>query len=390
MSHLALILYNPTAGQASETLVQLTLAAEIWRGAGWQVTLQPTRFAGDGTLQAKAAAAAGYDLVVAAGGDGTVNEVVNGLVGTQTALATLPCGTVNIWAREMGLAMDIPQAARAYLQAELRQLDLGVCRQRPAKAPKAIEPPLEPPIPGPAIAAEPPSPGPALPEPAAQAESPDRYFLLMASAGFDAAVTAEVKSEEKQRLGAIAYIKQAFQTACRYRGIKTKLYIDGKRIRGRVLMVVIGNSQLYGGVIKFTAHALVDDGLLDVCVIQGRTLLSAPQRLLSVFTRFYNQGDNPLRYYRARTIEIRGKKKKKRLPVQVDGDYLGKTPMRFEVVPQGLWALVPAGSDASLWSRSSPAIAPLDRQADRQADRHIAQRENQQADQRAPEAETLC
>lgn len=177
----------------------------------------------------------------------------------------------------------------------------------------------------------------------------------MASAGFDAAVTAQVKSAEKQRLGAIAYVKQAFQTACRYRGMKTKLYVDGKRVRGRVLMVVIGNSQLYGGVIKFTAHALVDDGLLDVCVIKGRNLWIAPQRLLSVFTRFYNR-DNQVRYYRARQVEIRGKKKKKRLPVQVDGDYLGKTPMQFEVLPAALWALVPQGCDESLWSKTAAGL----------------------------------
>lgn len=327
MGEHALILYNPAAGQASAVLPQLEAAAELWRGAGWRVALRPTQCAGDATVQAKQAAREGYSLVVAAGGDGTVNEVVNGLVGTETALATLPCGTVNIWAREMGLSMDILQAAEAYLQADRRQVDLGVCRERSPKAVKRK------------FAEKLAEPAPAL----------ERYFLLMASAGFDAAVTSEVKSEEKKRFGAIAYVKQAFQTACRYRGVKTKLFIDGKRVRGRVLMVVIGNSQLYGGVIKFTAHALVDDGLLDVCVIKGRNLLIAPQRLLSVFTRVYNR-KNEVRYYRAKQLEIRGKKKKKRLPVQVDGDYLGKTPMKFEVLPRAMLALVPPGCDETLWT----------------------------------------
>ncbi len=364
MGEHALILYNPTAGQASAVLPQLEAAAALWQESGWRVTMRPTQSAGDATVQAKQAAKEGYSLVVAAGGDGTVNEVVNGLVGTETALATLPCGTVNIWAREMGLSMDILQAAGAYLEAGRRRIDLGVCRERPAKLskrkrrlqkqklaqaetkgsenrePKSWEPESQTPE------SQKLSPEQTMIEPVPALE---RHFLLMASAGFDAAVTSEVKSAEKKRFGAIAYVKQAFQTACRYRGVKTKLYIDGKRVRGRVLMVVIGNSQLYGGVIKFTAHALMDDGLLDVCVIKGRNLLIAPQRLLSVFTRVYNR-KNELRYYRAKQIEIRGKKKKKRLPVQVDGDYLGKTPMKFEVLPGAMMALVPQGCDETLWT----------------------------------------
>ncbi len=350
MGEHALILYNPTAGQASTVLPQLEAAAELWREASWRVELRPTQCAGDATVQAKRAATEGYSLVVAAGGDGTVNEVVSGLVGTEAALATLPCGTVNIWAREMGLPMDILQAARAYIEAERRTVDLGVCRERQPKLSKqkrrALKQKRAQAIAEGAVAGE------SLPELAIteQPSTLERHFLLMASAGFDAAVTSEVKSEEKKRFGAIAYVKQAFQTACRYRGVKTKLYIDGKRVRGRVLMVVIGNSQLYGGVIKFTAHALIDDGLLDVCVIKGRNLLIAPQRLLSVFTRVYNR-KNEVRYYRAKQIEIRGKKKKKRLPVQVDGDYLGKTPMKFEVLPGAMVALVPQGCDETLWSK---------------------------------------
>ena len=370
MAENALILYNPTAGQADTVLPQLEAAAILWRSAGWQVTLRPTQSAGDATVQARLAGPQGHSIVVAAGGDGTVNEVVNGLVGCNTALATLPCGTVNIWARELGLPMGIVQAAAAYLDAERRPVDLGVCRARSPKPSKrqrrrlkrqgsAVEPAADSvsdlvtdsvlDFEHQSLASEP-LVQPVLTQPAAE-----RYFLLMASAGFDAAVTSEVRSVEKKRLGAIAYIKQALQMAYRYRGIKTKLYIDGKRVRGRVLMVVIGNSQLYGGVIKFTAHALIDDGLLDVCVIKGRNLLIAPQRLLSVFSRSYNR--NEVRYYRAQKVEIRGRKKKKRLPVQVDGDYLGKTPMQFEVLPQSMIALIPPNCDPTLWTgahRSRP------------------------------------
>ncbi len=298
-----LIVYNPAAGQLANLQHTLDRVANLWRDRGWQVQIAATMAPGDATIKATQAAQAGYHAVIAAGGDGTVNEVMNGLVGTTTALGTLPLGTVNIWAREMGLSMDMLKAAESLIKSELTQIDVGMAG--------------------------------------------NRYFLLMAGIGFDAAVTATVSTAEKKMLGAIAYIKQAVQVAWGFRGVRLKLRIDGKRVQGKILMVVIGNSQLYGGVVKFTAHATIDDGLLDVCVIKGRGMLSAPRRLISIFARHYNR-DPLVQYYQARQIEIRGQGGKS-FPVQVDGDYLGKTPMSFRVIPNSLWILVPPNADRSLW-----------------------------------------
>ncbi len=298
----ALIIYNPAAGQSAAKQQSLERAGERWRSLGWKVEIGLTDYAGHATLLAREAAIAGYDLVVAAGGDGTVNEVVNGLVGTETALAVFPLGTVNIWAREMGLPMDVERSAELFVTAQRRQLDVG--------------------------------------------QAGDRYFLLMAGVGFDGAVTAQVNRQEKRQLGAIAYVKQAAQLAWNYRGRRLHLRIDGKRVRGRILMVVIGNSQLYGGVVKFTARAVVDDGLLDVCVIRGQTMLDAPMRLGSVLGRRYDR-DPKVTYHQAREVSFLSKQG---LPVQIDGDYLGMTPMRFAIVPACLWALVPQAAEPSLWT----------------------------------------
>lgn len=301
-----LIIYNPAAGQSPDLATTLDRVANLWRNRGWQVSIAATTAPGDATIRSQQAAVDGYNAVVAAGGDGTVNEVMNGLVGTSTALGVLPLGTVNIWAREMGLSMDLLKAAASLFDSQLTQIDVGMAG--------------------------------------------NRYFLLMAGIGFDAAVTATICAKEKKRLGAIAYVKQAIQVAWNFRGVRPKLRIDGKRVRGRLLMVIIGNSQLYGGVLKLTAHATVNDGLLDVCVIKGEGMLSAPRRLISIFARHYNR-DPKVQYFQAKQIEIRGQKGKT-LPVQVDGDYLGKTPMNFRVVPNSLWVLVPPNADRSLWRAS--------------------------------------
>lgn len=289
----ALIVFNPSAGQASSLEHDIHAASDVWRAHGWTVDLRPTAAPGHGAQIAREAAEQGYDIVVAAGGDGTVNEVINGLAGTQTALAALPAGTVNVWVRELGLPLQPRAAAEALLNAQVRTIDLG--------------------------------------------RAGDRYFLLMAGVGFDAAVTAEVRTHEKRRLGVFAYLLHALELAWRFRGINARIVIDGKTVRSRVLMIVFGNSQLYGGVIKLTARASLDDGLLDVCVIKGNTLRGAPLRLLSILLHRYSL-DPKIEYHRARNVYVETRVP---LQVQVDGDHMGQTPMVFEAVPGALRALLP-------------------------------------------------
>jgi YegS/Rv2252/BmrU family lipid kinase len=320
-----IVIYNPCAGQAKTLRPAIERAIGLWQSQGWIVAVEPTQSAGDATRIAREAAARGVEIVVAAGGDGTVNEVMNGLVSTNAALGVLPAGTVNIWAREMGLPMSIELAAADLLQAQWCQIDVGRARSIAPRLRSASRLSLK------------------------QRQDPqiDRYFLLMAGVGFDAAVTAGVNLQEKKYLGPIAYIKQAIQMAYNYQGSRVTVHLDGKRVRGRILMAVVGNSQLYGGVVKFTVNALLNDGLLDVCIVKGRSMLEAPRRLLSIFTRSHHLDDR-IEYYRARQIQFRSRKP---VPIQLDGDYLGTQPIRFEVVPKSLWALIPPNADPSLWGK---------------------------------------
>lgn len=288
-----MIVFNPAAGQAGVLEQELNSAAQVLRDEGWQVELCPTHGPTDATRLAREAATSAYDVVIAAGGDGTINEVVNGLAGSSTALATLPLGTVNVWARELGLPLNPRQAARTLLSWKPRAIDLG--------------------------------------------RVGDRFFLLMAGIGFDAQVTAGVRSQDKQRLGVLAYVLSALSSMISLRGTRVVLMLDGRRVKGRVLLVVIGNSQLYGGVLKVTHRATIDDGLLDVCVIKGNGLLSGLVQVFSILRRRYSV--NPeIEYYRARTIHVTARSA---LPLQVDGDTIGYTPVRVDVVPGALQALMP-------------------------------------------------
>jgi YegS/Rv2252/BmrU family lipid kinase len=273
------------------------------------MSLRATAGPGNAVDLARQAADEGYEMVVAAGGDGTINEVVNGLVGSSTVLATLPLGTMNVWARELRLPLQPRAAAQAMLSWKPRPIDLG--------------------------------------------RAGGRYFLLMAGIGFDAVITSGIRDEEKRRLGALAYVLRGVQAALQMRGTRARIVLDGKRVRGRVLMVVVGNTQLYGGLVRITQRASVDDGLLDVCVLKGDSLWSALLHTFSIVSQQHSL-DPEIEYYRARTIRIISRPP---LPVQVDGDTIGQTPMTFEVAAGALQALMPPSLADDMFSRvAAPAV----------------------------------
>jgi diacylglycerol kinase (ATP) len=297
----ARIILNPLAGHA-EHIAELHRARALWEAHDWTVEWCATQYAGHAIELARDAAAAGCDLAVAAGGDGTVNEVVNGIAGTATALAVLPFGTGNVWVRELKLSLRPEAAAAALLEGDVYALDLGLAGER--------------------------------------------YFLLMAGVGFDAAVTRMTRPELKRRFGILAYLIQALSIAREVRGTRARIVLDGRPIKGHVLMVVIGNSRLYGAFLQITHHANLTDGLLDVAVIKGQSARSAPLHLLSILLRRHDFNPDLL-YYRAREIAISGSSP---LDVQVDGEAVGVTPMTFRVAPGALNAWLPPAAAQELLS----------------------------------------
>jgi len=309
----ARVVLNPRAGNA-EDMRALGAALDVWRARGWEVELIATQYAGHGVELAREAVRDGFDIVTAAGGDGTVNEVINGLAYSKTALAVLPFGTVNVWVRELKLPLSPEAAAAALADGHTMSLDLG--------------------------------------------KAGERYFLLMAGVGFDAAVTRAVHPEAKRKLGLLAYVVQAVLTAREVRGTRCRIELDGRVVKGRVLMVVIGNSRLYGGFLQITHHATLTDGLLDVAVIMGQDVRSAPLHLLSILLRRYSFNPD-MSYYRARHVYIKANEP---LEVQVDGDVIGATPMSFEVAPSALRALTPSWTSSdTLGSAAGLRLPAMDR-----------------------------
>src|ERR1041385_8059280 len=122
----ALLLYNPLSGQRSQRRLQkIETVCSILRSAGVEVSSSPTQSAADGTEQARQAVTSGYDTVFACGGDGTVHDVLQGLVGTDVALGIIPMGTANVLAHDLGLPRRPDKAAHAALSAERRRIAVG-------------------------------------------------------------------------------------------------------------------------------------------------------------------------------------------------------------------------------------------------------------------------
>ncbi len=294
----ALLIYNPAARHAPQ-VAQLHDAAE--RIDGWKIALKPTEHAGHATALAAAAAVDGCVVVVACGGDGTAHEVANGLAGTSTAMAVVRGGTANVWAKEIGVPKDIAKALRLLSEGEVRAIDLG--------------------------------------------RAGGRYFVLMAGVGFDAAVVRDIGPVAKRRFGAAAFIVSGLRKAIGHRGVEAEATTDGDSISGELYWMLLGNSRSYGGVLNVTGRARIDDGRLQMYLLRRGGLLRLLCLLPWVIAGRHYERPNVLSR-EIETLDLRTPG----LPVQIDGEYAGETPLRFDVVPNALRVVVPRGLKTPLFA----------------------------------------
>jgi len=277
----------------------LAVAADL----GWQIKVVETHARGDATRLAADAARAGLPMVLVAGGDGTLNEVVQGLAGTDTAVGPIPLGTMNVWVRELGLSLDPAETMRELLLGQVRRIDLGRVN--------------------------------------------DRYFLLMAGLGFDAEAMHAVEGQPKRRFGPAAVLAAGALAALRTRGSRLRVRADGRILSTNAALVTIGNTRLWAGAVEITHRASAADGLLDVCIFPGQSLLTKLRHLCLVFIGRHAE-DPEVIYLQVRELHVAARPA---LQLQVDGEPLGVTPIRVEVVPGALRVLVggslaPALADA--------------------------------------------
>ena len=311
-----LIVHNPAAGRAPAERALIEAAAPL-RAAGAEVELRPTAGPGHARELAAAAARGGVDAVVAAGGDGTIHEVANGLAGSGAALAAVRGGTANVWAREAGAPRDPARALRLLATARRVRIDLGVAE--PAGGP---------------------------------AGGGARRFLLMCSAGLDAETVRRVGEggRAKRWFGRAWYALAGAERALRAPAVRARIRAGETAIERPLLLAVAGNTRLYGGVARLTGAARADDGLLDLAAFSARGPLGR-LRTVARGLRGGLRGDLAVRagggidYLRAARIRIEPDRP---LAVQADGEYLGETPLALGVEPRALDVLIAPGPNPLL------------------------------------------
>ena len=309
----ACLILNPAAGPR-DFHQQLDQAAEHLRAHGWEVESLHTAQRGDATRLAHQAADAGYDVAVAVGGDGTVNEVVNGLAGSPTALGVIPAGTANVYAADVGIPAWNPlhpnavhDAAEIVHAGQRRQIDLGRVQLGDGR---------------------------------------QRYFLMWCGVGLDAAISQEIHTEDTRRLGPAAWVITAAMVAVNFMGTPGTVTVGARSRRGRVLWAVTSNGQLYGLLWRIAPDAKLDDGLLDLAVFEGYGVLSTVRHFAGLTLRRHAL-DPSFYLYRGRSMTI---KTRKPLPVHVDAEPIGTTPVRIEVAPRCLNVVLPTHLPSHLFA----------------------------------------
>lgn len=262
-----------------------------------------TAGAGDARRLAAEAVGLGFETVVAGGGDGTVNEVINGMCDVpggleQARLGVLPMGTINVFALELGIARHWERAVSVVERGRERRLDLP-------RAEFGIGEGRQP-----------------------------RRFVQLAGAGWDARAIANVSAEGKRRMGFWAYVRSGLQ-ALGHSPPNIEVETEGGKQRGA--FVGIGNGRFYGGPIVLFPRANPSDGLMDVCVYPRVNAGMLPAILWGVATnRLCHQGG--ARYLQTKRFELTSAED---APLQMDGELVGALPARFSIEPQKLRVLAP-------------------------------------------------
>ena len=243
MSHYTFIV-NPAAGRGDATKLVRRLRGAL-RERGIDHTIVLTAAPGDATTKARESAS---DVVVAVGGDGTINEVANGLVGSSKALGIIPAGSGNDFIKSCGIPEDFEQALAILCAGKRRRIDLGTVQCTKDGANGSEQPEV-------------------------------RCFVNGVGIGFDAAVAARTQ-EIRHVSGTTLYLLAVFQTLGRYSFPTFTYKVDHTIRESKNLLIAVGNGRCAGGGFYLTPDAVIDDGWLDICVIEEK---SVPQilRLMS-------------------------------------------------------------------------------------------------------------
>jgi diacylglycerol kinase (ATP) len=290
----ARLIYNPTSGR-EQIKRQLPEVLDKLEQAGYEASCHATKGAGDATKAARQAVERNFDVVIAAGGDGTINEVVNGLAEqlVRPKLGIIPVGTTNDFARAIHVPRSIDKAADIIVNGNTMPIDIGKVN--------------------------------------------DQYFINIAGGGRLTELTYEVPSKLKTMLGQLAYYLKGIEILPSLRPTFVRIEYDGKLFEGNIMLFLVANTNSVGGFEKLAPNASFNDGMLDLIILK--------QVNLADFVRIANKAlrgehiyEEGLIYTKANRIKVHTDDK---MQLNIDGEYGGLLPGEFINLYQHLDIFIP-------------------------------------------------
>lgn len=251
-----LFIVNPISGTDSKNLI-IKAIDELIDEKKYAWSIRRTAYAGHGAVLAAQAAENGADMVVAIGGDGTVNEVARSLVYTHTALGIIPCGSGNGLARHLQIPLDYRKAIDVINKGEVHQLDYGTINRRP--------------------------------------------FFCTCGMGFDAEIS--YKFATSIRRGMLTYMENTLKEITRYRPETYTIEDEDGKISTRAFLLTCANASQYGNNAYIAPEASMSDGLMDITLIEPFTAIEAPQLAYQLFNGTLREGSK-IKMLRSRRIHI--------------------------------------------------------------------------------------
>ena len=308
-----LLIVNPRAGRCrGQAAADRAVAA--FRELGWQVTMRPTQCAGDAERIAREAVGEGFDAVLGCGGDGTLSQVLTGLLDSGVPGGAVPAGTGNDLCRCVGLSVDPAEAARQLVGGGPAPVDL------------------------------------------LEVDGGRRWAINIAGVGFDARVAARVNRRSRRTGGLLAYLTAVGAELVRHRPTRVRITVDGEEWEGPALLVAAANGRSYGAGMMIAPEARVDDGLMDVVLVRhmsrARFVASFPHVMRGTHLALPE-----VTAWRARALTVETPAPQ---PLLVDGDLQGETPTTIRVAPGRALMWVPGNTSAHRSGRQ-PDTQEVDR-----------------------------
>jgi len=292
------LISNPNAGRGGrQRAAEVARFCALLDARGIAVEVLNTTAPHDATRLAREAAQAGAREIVVAGGDGTINEALQGLIGTGVRLGVWPAGTANVLARELGLPFDLPGVVEVIARGHVRRIYLGCATDERTDA--------------------------------------RRYFCLMAGIGLDASVVAHVRPRLKRRVGKGAFWVSGLSHLANWQPAPFHVVVDGATYDAT--FAAIGKTAHYGGELAVTPRAHLEKPEFEICLVSSHSrlrylyLLAHTMRAEGVTREI-----SGVRFIRTTHARATGN-----APVQVDGELIGQLPMSFEIVPEPIEVLAP-------------------------------------------------